>query len=152
MEAASCQFKPLCTGRKRLANASGAAPLRAAPLRQCTMLSVLLRAIDETRGCLVSSIDETGPWATWPKVGRSRDTQAPTHGAATEAADELWDGGRGTEKITFFAFLRVTAVLERATSDEPWSNTACTGEVGLWLCGRCEGNREWKVCDETDDG
>jgi hypothetical protein len=83
MEAASCQFKPLCTGRKRLANASGAAPLRAAPLRQCTMLSVLLRAIDETRGCLVSSIDETGPWATWPKVGRSRDTQAPTHGAAT---------------------------------------------------------------------
>jgi hypothetical protein len=35
----------------------------------------LLRAIDETRGCRVSSIDETEPWATWPDVGRSRDTQ-----------------------------------------------------------------------------
>ena len=36
----------------------------------------LLRAIDETRGCRISSIDETEPWATWPDVGRSRDTHA----------------------------------------------------------------------------
>ena len=36
----------------------------------------LLCAIDETRGCRDSSIDETEPWATWPDVGRSRDTQA----------------------------------------------------------------------------